>query len=260
VLLAIDVGNTRTHIGVFSGDRLILDWHTATNDRATADDLAADISGAAARKGLDVGVEIRAVGIASVVPAVTQVLRSMAQRVFDVRVHVIESASEVGIRVATDDPAETGADRLVNALAARRIADGRDAIVVDAGTATKVDAVSADGRFLGGTIAPGITPAVSALVCRAAALSAMPSGAPISAIGASTLGALRSGVVFGAAGMIDALVARVAAELGGAALVVATGGAAPLVAHHTSQIDIVEPALTLIGIRLATDARPAVAA
>ena len=259
MLLAIDVGNTRTHFGVFSNDRLVLDWHGTTNDRATADDLAAEVAGVATRSGVQVATDVRAVGIASVVPAVTQELRSMAERVLYVPAHVMGGASELDLRVATDDPAEVGADRLANALAARRIAGGRDAIVVDAGTATKVDAVSADGRFLGGAIAPGITPAVSALVRRAATLSAMPSGAPISAIGASTLGALRSGVVFGAAGMIDALVARVAAELGGPALVVATGGAAPRVAHHTSQIDILEPALTLIGIRLATDPRPGAA-
>ena len=255
MLLAIDVGNTRTHFGVFSGDRLVLDWHAATSDRATGDDLAAELAGVATRTRLDLGAAIRAIGIASVVPAVTQEVRSMAQRVLDVPAHVVEGASELGLRVATDDPAEVGADRLMNALAARRIAGKRNAIVVDAGTATKVDAVSADGRFLGGSIAPGMAPAVGALVDRASALSEMSSDPPITAIGRSTFEALRAGVVFGAAGMIDALVERIAAEVGGPVLVVATGGAASAVADHMSQIDVHEPALTLIGIRLATNRR-----
>jgi type III pantothenate kinase len=246
VLLAIDVGNTRTHIGVFGGDRLIGDWHAATNDRATADDLAANITGVAGREGLD----FDAIGIASVVPVVTQQLESMARRVFGVPAHAIEGSSELGLRVATDDPAQVGADRLANALAARNIAGRANAIVVDMGTATKVDAMSADGRFLGGAIAPGVTPAVGTLVDSAAGLPA-PSGRPISSVGGTTRGAVNSGAVLGAAAMVDALVARVAAELDGAALVVATGGAAPLVAEHVSQIDVVEPALTLIGIRLA---------
>lgn len=248
MLLALDVGNTRTHVGLFRAERLVRDWHTATDGRATADDLASTVARLVSAENLRPGVA--GVAIASVVPALTERWRRALKRVFRVRTIVIGPGIDLGIAVAVDRPSDVGADRLANAIAAHHLVPGRNAIVVDMGTATKVDAVSVDGRFIGGAVAPGITPAFTELTTRAAALACAPPRAAGAAIGTQTARALESGAVLGAAAMADALVERVRSEVGGRPRVVATGGAASIAAPHSAEIDWVEPALTLLGVRL----------
>jgi type III pantothenate kinase len=253
LFLAIDVGNTRVHAGLFSGEVLSHHWHNGTRELHTGDDLSSAFAHVLSLRGLNLTQDVSGVALASVVPAVTRSLVDMADRLFGLPALVIGPWLDLGISISTDDPAQVGADRLVNAIAARRIAGNHGAIVVDAGTATKVDAVTPDGHFVGGAIAPGVTPAAGALAARAGSIPQAQFHAPTAAIGKSTLEALYSGASYGAAGMIDALVGRVRVELGGAPRVIATGGAAEVVAAHSSQIELVVPELTLTGIRLAAE-------
>jgi type III pantothenate kinase len=261
VLLAIDVGNTATVIGVFLGDQLVDSWRIATEARRTADELGVLITALVDRAetdrlnrtGADRSETVTGVAVCSTVPSVLLEVRGMCRRYFpDVPALVVEPGVRTGVPVLTDNPKEVGTDRIVNALAAAHLFGG-PLIVVDFGTATTFDAISARGEYLGGAIAPGIDVSVEALGARGAQLRRVELVRPRSVIGKNTVEALQAGIVFGFAGQVDGVVERMAAELDGEVTVVATGGQAPLVLEEVGRIDAHEPDLTLIGLRLIFD-------
>lgn len=249
MLLAVDVGNTQTMIGVFERDSLEQHWRIASHADRTADELALIFQGLLVQVGLSFSRQITGVVISSVVPRVTQAMREMTERYFRFPPVVVEPGVKTGIPILTDNPKEVGADRVVNALAAYHLYGG-PAIVVDFGTATTFDAVSAKGEYLGGAIAPGVEVSTDALVSAGAQLRRVEYVTPRSVIGRTTVEAIQAGVIFGFAGQVDALIERMQKELGGQATVVATGGLAPVIIPEATRIDHTEPWLTLIGLRL----------
>lgn len=247
MLLAVDIGNTNTVLGVFEGEKLVESWRIKTDARDTADELALTY------KGLLHGVPVDGIAACSTVPAVLGQLRIMLERYFPgLPTVVVEPGVRTGVPLLYDNPKEVGSDRIVNALAAYTLFGG-PAVVVDFGTSTNFDVVGPKGEFLGGALAPGIEISVDALAARAARLVKVEVVRPRSVIGKSTVEALQSGILYGFAGQIDGLVRRIVAELGGRATVVATGGLAPLVLEESETIGEHEPDLTLIGLRLVYD-------
>jgi type III pantothenate kinase len=249
VLLAIDVGNTHTVIGVFRGDELIDHWRIGTDPRRTADELALLLQGFLSLNSTSARGDINGVAVCSVVPSVTHEMREMTHRHFGVTALVVEPGVRTGVPIHTDNPKEVGADRIVNAVGAVHL-HGGPCVVIDFGTATTFDAVSAKGEYLGGAIAPGVEMSVEALGRRGAQLREVELGKPRSVIGRNTVEALQSGILYGFAGQVDGIVARIVAELGGSARVIATGGLAPLLMHECTSIELHEPWLTLVGLRL----------
>jgi type III pantothenate kinase len=251
VLLAIEVGNTETTVGVFDGDELARHWRIATVPERTADELALLLSGFLDHE--DLGFEaISGVAISSVVPRLTQSLRDMAQRYLNTEPVVVGPGVRTGVPILTDNPREVGADRVVNAAAAFA-AYGGPAIVVDFGTATTFDAVSERGELLGVAIAPGIQISVNALAEHTAQLSRVELVRPRSVIGRNTIESLQSGIVFGTAGEVDGIVRRMTDELGGQATVIATGGLAPIMLDVCETLEHHDPWLTLHGLRMIHD-------
>lgn len=246
MLLAIDVGNTNTVLGVFDGEKLVESWRVKTDARNTADELWLQYNGL-----LD-GQDIDGISICSTVPAVLRELRVMLSRYFDdLDTVIVEPGVKTGVPLLVDNPKEIGADRIVNSLAAHTLYGQRGGvIVVDFGTSTNLDVVSPKGEFLGGALAPGIEISVDALASRAAQLRKVELVVPRSAIGKNTVEALQSGTIFGFAGQVDGLVRRISDELDHPVTVVATGGLAPLVLDISQTIEHHEPDLTLIGLRL----------
>ncbi|MCA1825138.1 MAG: type III pantothenate kinase [Mycobacteriales bacterium] len=249
MLLAIDAGNTHTVAGLFAGEELVTHWRVATDARRTADELAFLLRGLVATAGYEFDDDVSGVAIASVVPSMTVELREMCRRYLSFAPVVVEPGVRTGVPILIDNPKEVGADRIVNAMAAAHLYGG-PAIVVDFGTSTNFDVVSARGEYIGGALAPGIEISVEALTARGAQLRRVEIARPRSVIGKSTVEALQSGIVYGFAGQVDGILERMVAELGGAAKVVATGGLAPLVLAESRLIDVHEPWLTLIGLRL----------
>jgi type III pantothenate kinase len=245
VLLTIDVGNTNTVIGCFDGDQLTESWRIKTDNRATADELALLL------RGLLTGREAPAgISACSTVPSVLQELRGVVTRYYtDVPTIIVEPGVKTGVPLLYDNPREVGADRIVNSLAAFHRYGG-PAIVVDFGTSTNFDVVSAKGEFLGGALAPGIEISIDALAARGARLFKFELARPRSVIGKSTVEALQSGMIYGFAGQIDGIVHRIIDELDADPVVVATGGLAPLVLEECETVTEYEPDLTLIGLRL----------
>ena len=250
MLLAIDVGNTQTQIGVFRDDKLIHQWRASTDQSRTADELALMLGHFLELVDLSFSRQITGLVLASVVPRATQELREMTERYFGFSPVVVEPGVKTGLAILTDNPREVGADRIANAVAARELFPGQPAVVVDFGTAITVDAVSGKGEYLGGAIAPGIETAATALFQSTAQIARVQLLAPPAAIGKTTVTSVQSGTVFGTAGLVDGLVQRVVEELGGEASVVATGGLAPTVIEHCRTVEVVEPLLTLNGLRL----------
>ena len=249
MLLTIDVGNTQTVIGVFDGDELVDHWRVGTDARRTADELALTLQGFLALRGTDIETEITGVAVASVVPALTHSLREMTQRYFRQRTVIVEPGVKTGVPILTDNPREVGADRIVNALAAHHLYGG-PAIVVDFGTSTNFDVVSERGEFIGGALAPGVEISIDALASRGAQLRKVEIARPRSVIGKNTVECLQSGILYGFAGQIDGILERMIKELGQPAKVIATGGLAPLIISECSFVDVHEPWLTLVGLRL----------
>ncbi len=253
MLLAIDVGNTHTVIGVFAVERLLDSWRIATDARRTADEHGVLISALLSRSGAAHDAAVSGIAVCSTVPSVLLEIRGMCRRYFpDVPAVVVEPGGHTGVPVLTDNPKEVGTDRIVNAVAAVHLYRG-PAIVVDFGTATTFDAISGRGEYLGGAIAPGIDISVEALAARGAQLHRVELVPPRSVIGKNTAEALQAGILFGFAAQVDGVVERMAAELGGGVTVVATGGLAPLVLKELRRVDVHEPDLTLIGLRLVFD-------
>lgn len=249
MLLAVDVGNTQMLIGVFERDRLDQHWRISTHSVRTPDELALIFQGLLGQVGLSFTRQITGVCISCVVPTVTTSLREMTERYFRFSPVVVEPGIKTGMPILIDNPREVGADRIVNSIAAAELY-GSPVIVVDFGTATNFDVISAKGEYLGGAIAPGLEVATNALVSHGAQLRRVEYVAPGSVIGKSTVEAIQSGAVYGHAGLVDAIVERIKAEIGGSPTVVATGGLAPVVAEHSRTIEKIDPWLTLIGLRL----------
>lgn len=248
MLLAIDVGNTQTHLGVFRGEELMEDWRLATARETTADELAMAFAGLLALRDLRLR-DIDAAIVSSVVPALTPEYERLSHRYLGGTLAVVSPALKTGIPIRIEKAHELGSDRLVNAVAAfRRF--GSPCVVVDFGTTINFDVVSERGEFLGGIFAPGVEISMEALSTRAAKLVKVDLEPPRELIGRSTEAALRSGVVYGFAGAVDGIVRRVRAELGERMVAVATGGLAAAIVPHCEQIDHTDPYLTLTGLRL----------
>lgn len=249
MLLAIDVGNSQTILGVFDGTDLVHHWRTSTDGDRTSDEFALTLKGLLGFAGMTVPRDVHGLVISSVVPHVTEMVREMAAKYFPFPPVIIEPGVKTGIALRYENPREVGADRIVNAVAAFHLYGG-PSIVVDFGTATSFDAVNAEGEFVGGAIAPGVHTSLDALVHKAARLPTVETVAPPHAIGRSTTTALQAGVVFGAAGQVDAIVRRMSAELGPGVTTVATGGLPPAVLDACETIDHHDEWLTLKGLRL----------
>jgi type III pantothenate kinase len=250
LLLAVDIGNTHIKIGVYEGGTLRHHWRLNTRRDATADETALLLQGLLDQHEIMRRQLTRAV-VASVVPSLTPVWQDLCRRYLASEPLLVtaETAMAAGLAFDVDRPSEVGADRIVNALAALE-GFGAPVLVVDLGTATKVEAVGPGGVYLGGPIAPGVVTSADALVQRAARLFRVELVAPPRVIGRNTVEAMQAGIVFGSVGLVDALVERVRAELGGRPPVVATGGLAALIAPWSRAIDAVDPLLTLAGLRL----------
>jgi len=249
VLLVVDVGNTQTHIGLMVDGKVVNEWRIATVRHRTSDELAGLLQGFFSLQRETLREAVDEVGIASVVPRLTQQWTEMSDRHLGITPFVVGPGARTGIRIAMKNPSEVGADRIVNAVAAFE-AYGGPCIVADYGTATTFDVVSAEGDYLGGVIAPGIEVSLEALTTRAAQLVKVELVEPEHVIGKSTVEALQSGAVYGFAGQIEGIVHAIWAELGVRCRVVATGGLAELIARHTDVIEVVDPQLTLRGIDL----------
>jgi len=252
VLLAVNVGNTNTVLGVFRAAELKWHWRMSTDPERTADELAVIFGGFLAQQDLSFSRQITGVVISSVVPTSTRALREMTERYFSFPPVVVEPGTRTGIPILTDNPREVGADRIVNALAAHHRYGG-PCIVIDFGTATTYDVVSAKGEFLGGAIAPGVQVSNEALSAATARLPQVELHAPKSAVGRNTVDAIQSGLLYGAAAEADGMIERLKAELGVEAKVVATGGLAPVVVPLCAKIDELDEWLTLEGLRLVFD-------
>lgn len=248
MLLAADIGNTNITLGVFDGDKLKANWRIATSVHRMPDEYASLLFSLFARNGISASKITDAV-LCSVVPPLEGNFVELCQRYLDVTPLVVAAGVKTGIRICMDNPREVGADRIVNAVAAHQLYGG-PVIVIDLGTATTFDAVSEEGDYLGGAIAPGIAIATEALFTRTAVLPRVELTHPKRAIGRNTVAAMQSGIVYGYVGLIEGMVARVRKELSEKAKVVATGGYAELLAEETRMIEVVNPDLTLIGLRL----------
>jgi type III pantothenate kinase len=249
MLLACDVGNSTTVVGLFRGEDLPFHWRIATDPDGTPDELALELAGLLRFADLNLTRDVDGLIVSSVVPTVTETYRLMATRYVDAPSIVVEPGTRTGIALRVDNPREVGADRIVNSVAAYHLYGG-PAIVVDFGTATSFDAVSGAGEFVGGAIAPGVATSADALVEKAARLPEVETITPPAAIGRSTVTALQSGIVFGAAGQVDAIVRRISRELGPGVTTGATGGLATSVLEACETLDHHDPWLTLKGLRL----------
>lgn len=248
LLLAIDVGNTNVVIGIFHGRDLVADWRLSTNSHTMPDEHAVILSSLLAHNGLTMA-DLDAAIIGSVVPKVTSNYREMLEKYTSARVLVVGPGMELGVRIGIENPREVGADRVVNALAAHRLYGGA-ALVVDLGTATTFDAVSADGVYLGGAIAPGLLTSVEALSRSTARLPSVDLVRPPRALGKDTLSAMQSGIVLGHAAMVEGMLRRLLAEMESGTTVIATGGFCNVMAEEVALIKVVDKNLTLKGLQL----------
>jgi type III pantothenate kinase len=243
MLLAVDVGNTQTAFGLFDGERLAEQRRVGTEAERTGDELGVLLGGLFDLDALD------GICLASTVPALLRAYEDFVDSWTKARLLVVGPGTRTGIPVRYDDPREVGPDRIVNAVAAKE-RYGAPCIVVDFGTSTNFDVVSGAGEYIGGVLAPGIEISMDALFARAARLFRVDFSEPPTVIAKTTGAALQSGLVYGFAGQVDAIVGRIRGELGEDASAVATGGLADLIAPHSSTIEKVDPDLTLEGLRI----------
>lgn len=251
MLLGIDVGNTQTVIGVYNGDALEDHWRISTERERTADEMALTLGGFLAFVGRGMN-QVDGMIISSVVPEMTSALVHMARDILELEPVVVDSETDTGIPVLYEDPRQVGADRLVNAVAAVR-KYGTPCVVVDFGTATTWDAIDREGRYLGGTIAPGVEISADALFRQAARLVRVELVAPEHAIGRNTVESIQSGIIHGTAGAVDRVVELFKEALGEDARVIATGGLAEVVVGKCRTIELTDPLLTLDGLKLIYD-------
>ena len=248
MLLAIDVGNTQTHVGMWGGDDLVEHWRVHTDRDATADTLATNLSNLLGLR--DLGFrDVEAAIVSYVVPVLGHEYEGLSERYLDGAMQLVGPRLKTGIAIRTDNPHEVGADRLVNAVAAYERVGGA-CIVADFGTSTNFDVVSAAGDYIGGVLAPGVEISIEALAARAARLFKVDLEPPERVIGKNTAAALRSGVIYGFAGQVDAIIRRVREELGEEATALATGGLAGPIVPFCEEIDEVDDLLTLTGLKL----------
>ena len=248
MLLAVDVGNTQTVLGLFDGESLVAHWRVTTEAERTGDELGALITRLLELR--DLGFEeVDAMCLSTTVPALVREYADFAERYADAPLLVVGPGTKTGVPIRYDDPREVGPDRVVNAVAARE-RYGAPCIVVDFGTSTNFDVVSPEGEYVGGVLAPGVEVSMDALFARAARLIKVDLVEPQSVIGKSTATALQSGLVYGFAGQVDGIVERIRGELGEEAQTIATGGLADLIVPHARTLDRVDPFLTLEGLRL----------
>lgn len=247
-LFCADIGNTNIVMGLYKGEKLVTHWRIATDHRKMADEYAMLILDLFERSAQEPAA-VEGVIAASVVPPLTGIFEKLSRRYFHREALVIGDAVQTGVRIRYDNPAEVGADRVVNVVAVYHH-HGGPACVVDFGTGTTFDALSAEGDYLGGSIAPGIGIAAEALFQRTAKLPRVDLVRPPAVIGKNTVHSMQSGLLFGYVGLVEGLVARFRAELGPEMKVIATGGLAALIAAETNVIDAVDPWLTLEGLRL----------
>jgi len=255
VLLVVDAGNTNVVFAVHDGDQWRGTWRIATEPQRTSDEYAVWLLTLLQLSGLKQAGIDRAV-IGTVVPAALYHLRRLCRDWFGTEPLIARSNLDWGFAIKVDNPAEVGADRLLNTLAAHRAHQG-PLIVLDFGTATTFDVVDVDGAYLGGVIAPGINLSIEALHKAAARLPRIGIGRPQAVIGRSTIPAMQSGIYWGYVGLVEGLVTRIRAEYEAPMRVIATGGLAPLLAEGTTIIDVIDPDLTLDGLRLLADRNPA---
>lgn len=248
MLLAIDVGNTNIVLGIYKDSTLTHFWRISTDRQKTADEYGILLKNLFGDAGFTLDL-VRDIVVSSVVPPLMPALEEMCRRYFNVEALVVGPGIRTGLDIKYDNPREVGADRIVNAVAAFEKYGG-PLVVVDFGTATTFDAISASGEYLGGAIAPGIGISTEALFARAAKLPRIELVKPRAAIAKNTVASMQAGIIYGFAGQVDALVTRIKRELGGYAYVVATGGLAPLIASETETINEVDPWLTLEGLRI----------
>jgi type III pantothenate kinase len=249
MLLALDVGNTHTVLGVFEGNHLRANWRIATSSEATADELGVLLRSLFAGDGIDPS-GIEGIIVSSVVPDLDAVHRRLARGRFGLEPLFVEPGVRTGVPILYDNPHEVGADRIVNAVAAVS-RHGAPVIVVDFGTATTFDVVSPRGEYLGGVIAPGLGISADALFDRAARLVRVDiRKPPRGVIGRNTMESIQSGLFYGYADLVEGIVARLRAELGARAPIVATGGLAHVFENEIASIDAVDPDLALQGLRI----------
>ena len=254
MLLVVDVGNTQTHFGTFRGEELLEHWRFATVRESTADQLGAALRNLLELRGYSFG-ELEGSIVSSTVPQLEPEWATMATRYLGHEMLVVGPGTKTGLPIRYDNPREIGADRLVNAVAIRERFGG-PAVCVDFGTATTFDVLSRAGEYVGGAIMTGIEISLEALTERGARLPKVDLAPPKSVIGKNTIDAIRSGVVYGYAGAIDAILRRLYGELGEDTDVVATGGLSGLVVPYTEEIDEVDDLLTLTGLRLLYERNP----
>jgi type III pantothenate kinase len=244
----VDVGNTNVTLALFDGERLVADWRVTSHRARTADELAVELRQLFELRGLDFGI-VDGVVISSVVPNINPALAEVSRRYLKCEPVMVGPGVKTGVRIRYDNPKDVGADRIANALAAYTRYGG-PVIVIDFGTAVTYDAISADGDYLGGAIAPGVEISLDALVSHTAMLRRVEAVAPDSVIGRNTVASIQSGLVWGFVAQVEGMVKRMVSELGGSAKVIATGGQAALVAGLTEVIQATDPLLTLDGLRL----------
>ncbi|MGE4054809.1 MAG: type III pantothenate kinase [Vicinamibacterales bacterium] len=252
MLLAIDVGNSNIVIGVFDGAKLTATWRLQTERDRTAGELSVLVDGFFVKDGMKKSA-IEGAVVSSVVPSQTGPAIGMVRHLFDRDALLVEPAVNGGMPIRYERPADLGADRLVTAVGAYAMFGeqaGLPLIVCDFGTATKIDAVSAAGEYLGGTISAGVSILADALSQRTALLPLVEIRKPASVIGRTTVSGIEAGLFYGYLGMVEGIITRMRAELGGKAICVATGGLAPLIAPETTLIDHTHPDLTLQGMRI----------
>jgi type III pantothenate kinase len=248
MLLVVDVGNTRSAVGLYADEELVGSWDLATDVRMTGDQIATLIDGMLRLDGFSRDT-ITGIAVSSVVPRLTGEYTAMADKRFGVEAIAVGPGVKTGMPILTSDPRQVGPDLIVDAVAAYET-HGGPCITVDFGTATTFSAVSGAGEYLGHAIAPGIEVSLDGLVTRAARLMRVELVDPGTVIGKSTVQAMQAGAIYGFAGQVDGIIGRMRNELGGGAVTVATGGLAPLIFEHAASLDVLDPLLTLRGLQI----------
>lgn len=249
MLLAVDIGNTSVHIGVWQGEELCATWRLGTDVERLPDEYAILLLGLLRTAGIE-PEQVHDCALSSTVPLLTQTFQELVKRYFRTHPLVAGSGVRTGVRILYDNPRDVGADRIIDAVAALRLYAPPPLVIVDCGTATVFDAVSQEGDYVGGAIAPGIQLSAEALFARASRLYRVDLEKPRTAIGKNTPHAMQAGIMFGYVGLVEGIVGRFKHELGGRATVIGTGGYAALIDRESDVFDVVNPNLTLIGLRL----------
>ncbi len=248
MLLVIDIGNTNTVLGLYQADECLHHWRCASDKTKTEDEYAVLLRDMLQLAGLGLA-DVTAAALSSTVPPLVNVWRKLCRKYLGVDPLVVSSEIRTDLEICLDNPRETGPDRIVNSVAGRA-KYGNSLIIVDLGTATTFDCVSVEGKFLGGVIAPGLGSSADALFNSTARLPRVAFDVPCHALATNTVQALQSGLVYGFAGLLDGIVKRLKAEMGGEVKVIATGGLAGAIARAAESVDVVDSMLTLDGLKI----------